>query len=89
MGSFLMKYQIIFNTNNYADFTIKHDGTIVTGAVTKPVSVTYIKVEEVTGDPNHNQCFALFALIMQLHKELNMPNVVGNMSWEEIVKGAK
>lgn len=89
MGSFIMKYQIQFNSKHYADFTIKKDGTIVAGGGTKPVTVTFINVLDVTGDPNQNQCFSLFALIMQLHKELNTPDVAGNMSWEEIVKGAK
>ena len=86
-----MRYEIQINGHGFVDHTIKEDGTLVSNPNSKPVIVTHIRVI-CPGDStaiSHNQAFALFALIMQLHKELSRPFVVGAVSWDEIVAGAK
>ena len=86
-----MRYEIQINGSGYTDHVIKEDGTLVTNGGSKPALVTYIRVvcpiDAVS--INSNQAFALFALIMQLHKELNKPIVTGDVSWDDIVAGAK
>jgi hypothetical protein len=91
-----MRFEVSFNGSGYVDYTIKEDGTLVSGPEpSRAVLVTYIRV--LTGSNSNNgsasinnsQAFALFALIMQLHKALNNPIVTGDLTWDEVVKGAK
>lgn len=84
-----MQYQITINGSGYHDHLIKADGTIVTNSGSKPVLTTHINIVGVAARPTSDQCFSLFALIMQLHRELNRPLVIGDMTWEEIAAGAK
>lgn len=83
-----MKYQVNVNGKGYHDYVIKEDGTLVTNRGPEEVLITHICVMS-KGPVTNNQCFALFALIMQLHKELSTPDVVGGVSWDDIVQGAK
>lgn len=87
-----MRYEVSFNGSGYVDYTIREDGTLVSGPEpSRAVLVTYIRVLTPINSVgiNSNQAFALFALIMQLHKELNKPIVTGDLTWDEVVKGAK
>lgn len=87
-----MRYEISINGQGYVDYTIKEDGTLVSGAApARAVLVTYIRViapVDARGI-NRSQSFALFALLMQLNKSLSKPLVTGDLTWDEIVAGAK
>ena len=84
-----MRYEIQMNGFGYTDHVIREDGTLVTNSGAKPHLITNIRVVSDEDRPSNAQCFALFVLIMQLHKELNKPIVSGDLTWEEIVAGAK
>ena len=82
-----MIYEIHFNKGGFSDYVIREDGTIVTNKGSQAVLVTHINVVGVAA--NNKQCFSLFALVMQLQKALTRPLVTGDMTWDEIVAGAK
>jgi hypothetical protein len=83
-----MIYEVHYNKGGFSDYVIREDGTIVSNnGPVRPVLVTHINVIGGTATPK--QSFSLFALIMQLQKELTRPLVVGDISWDEIVAGAK
>jgi hypothetical protein len=84
-------YEVRFNKGGYSDYVIKSDGTIVTNKGSGAVLVTHINVlsDNDGRSASSRQCFSLFALIMQLQKELTKPVVAGDITWDEIVAGAK
>lgn len=84
-----MFYEVNVNGHGYHDHLIREDGTLVTNTGSTPVLVTHINVLASSGTPSRAQCFAVFALIMQLHQELKKPVVTGSLTWDEIVAGAK
>lgn len=85
-----MRYDISINGNGYFDHVIKEDGTLVSGpASSSPVLITHINVIAPGANVTPPQYFALFTLITLLQKELSRPLVTGNLSWQEIVDGAK
>ena len=85
-----MRYNIVINGDGLFDHTIKHDGTLVSSAVRgKPVLITDINIQAAARVVSNAQYFALFVLLMQLNKELKTPVVTGDVTWDEIVKGAK
>lgn len=86
-----MQYEVQINGTGYTDYVIREDGTLVMNSGSKPAVVTYIRAlcPIDAREINSSQAFALFALIMQLHQELNTPVVTGDVSWSDIVSGAK
>ena len=84
-----MQYVISINGSGYKDHVIKEDGTLVSKKDSRAVLVTYIDVLAPGGSVSNAQYFALFTLITVLNKELRRPIVSGNLTWDEIVDGAK
>ena len=86
-----MKFEIGVEKYYGWDYLIKADATLVTknpgGARVNPTG-TVIRVDT-NGHITGQQYFGLFTLIMLLHRYISTPDVVGDLSWDQIALGAK
>ena len=84
-----MRFEIGVEKFQLWDFLIKPDATLITKSPKHPpVTAAVIRVDT-NGHITGQQYFGLFTLIMLLHKDISTPDVVGDLSWDQIALGAK